>query len=135
MQSMADAARPGAGCLRRLFQGFLLLVMLVLGTLAWDVWQLRALRPPDDRTFEGFVREGRRGTFRIEAERLYWTAPPAKTLIPYPDPPVYEFDRSGALVNWTPGTQGHMGMILEVPVRPRGKAAGLDEARAWLKRQ
>lgn len=115
-----------------LFRAFLVLVALVLGALAWDVWQLRRLQPPDDRTFEGFVRAGRQGSLLIDApgRRLYWMTS-TRTIVPYSEPATYEFDRSGALVNWSPGTSE--GMLLNVPVRRNGKPATFDEARAWLR--
>jgi hypothetical protein len=123
--------RPG--CLKLVVRGILLLVALGLGALAWDVWQLRGLQPPDDRSFEGFVRAGRQGSLRIDREggRLYWTAPPARTVVRFSEPPVYEFDRSGQLVNWTPGPE--KGMIQDVPVRVRGAAATTDDARTWMR--
>ena len=125
------ARRPG--CLRLLVRGFLLLAALALGVVAWDVWQLRGLRPPDDRSFEGFVRAGRQGTFTLDRDggRLYWTVAPAKTVVRYSEPPMYEFDRSGQLVNWTPGPE--KGMILDVPIRIRGTTATLEEARTWMR--
>ncbi len=137
MGDVPPAPRPRrAGCLRILFRAFLLVVALALGALAWDVWQLRALRPPEDRSFEGFVRSGRKGTFLIDeaAGRLYWVAPPTPTVVPCHEPPVYEFDRSGALVDWTPGTADRKGMILERPVTRSGSPATLVEARRWLGR-
>jgi hypothetical protein len=117
---------------KTLFRAFLVLVALAIGALAWDVWQLRALRPPEDRSFEGFVRAGRQGSLLIDAphRRLYWVTS-MKTILPYSEPAVYEFDRSGALVNWSPGTSE--GMILDAPVRRSGAPATLGEARAWLK--
>jgi hypothetical protein len=124
-------SKPRSGCLRGAFRAFLVLAALALGGLAWDVAQLRTLRPPDDRTFEGFVRSGRTGSLLIEGDRLFWVAPPARTIVPYPEPPVYEFDRSGRLVNWTPQS-GERGMLVDAPVRRRGSAATLEEARAWL---
>ncbi len=101
--------------------------------LAWDVGQLRGLRPPDDRSFEGFVRAGRAGTFRIDRDggRVYWIAPPARTVVRFSEPPAYEFDRTGRLLNWTPGPE--KGMILDTPVHVHGTSATLDEARAWLR--
>ena len=129
---MVAPAPRRPGCLRRLFRGLLVLLALGLGALAWDVWQLRGLRPPDDRSFEGFVRAGRQGTFRVDREggRVYWIAPPARTVVRFSEPPAYEFDRTGILVNWTPGPE--KGMILDTPVRVRGTPATLDEARTWL---
>ena len=108
------------------------MVALALGALAWDVWQLRRLQPPEDRTFEGFVRAGRPGSILIDAphRRLYWVTA-MRTIVPYAEPAVYEFDRSGALLNWSPGTSE--GMILDEPVRRSGKSATLEEARAWLR--
>lgn len=118
-----------------LFRGFLVLVALVLGVLGWDVWQLRSLRPPEDRTFEGFLRDGRRGEILIDSAggRLYWVSAFPRTVIRYSQPPVYEFDRSGKLVNWTPGTDDLKGMFLDVPVRRAGRPATEAEARAWLR--
>ena len=120
--------------MKRLFVVLLLLVAAVVGVLAWDVRQLRELRPPDDRTFDGFVRAGRQGTLHLDgaADRLYWTAPPRATVVKYSDH-VYEFDRSGRLINWTPGADEQKGMILDRPVRKSGKPATMDEARAWLR--
>ncbi len=128
---VAPAARR-PGCLRRLFRGFLILLALGLGVLAWDVWQLRGLRPPDERTFEGFVRAGRQGTLHLDREggRLYWIAPPARTVVRFSDPPTYVFDRSGRLIEWTPGPE--KGMLQSTPVRARGTPATVEEARAWL---
>jgi hypothetical protein len=113
----------------------LLLVVLVLGGgLTWDVLQLRALRPPEDRTFEGFVRAGRLGLLELDPAggRLYWTAPPRRTFVKYSDH-VYEFDRSGRLVNWTPSAEEQKGMILDQPVRKSGTPATLEAARAWMR--
>jgi len=120
--------------MKRFFQVLLVLAAVALGALAWDVVQLRRLRPPDDRTFEGFVRDGRRGSLLIDrgADRLYWTAPPHRTIARYSDH-VYEFDRSGQLVNWTPGADELKGMILDRPVRRSGQPATVDEARAWMR--
>jgi hypothetical protein len=129
---MSQAGGGKTGCVGKVFRGVLLLVALVLGALAWDVWQIRALRPPEDRTFEGFVRSGRQGVLMIDGDRLYSIAPHPKTVLPYPDPPVYEFNRSGELVNWTPGTREQKGMISETPVRPNGALASLEQVRAWL---
>jgi hypothetical protein len=126
-------APRGSRVLRFLVRGFLVLASLLLGALAWDVWQLRAMKPPRDRTFEGFVGEGRQGSLLIDAagDRLYWIAPRPGMFVRNPEPPVYEFDRSGQLVNWTPGTE--KGMLLDVPVRRRGREAGVEQARAWLR--
>ncbi|MBI3857404.1 MAG: hypothetical protein HY293_17085 [Planctomycetes bacterium] len=125
--------RPG--CLRILVRGALILFAAGLGVLAWDVWQLQALRPPADCTFEGFLRSGREGSILIDAagDRLYWTARPAKTLIRYTDH-VYEFNRAGLLVNWTPGTGDGKGMLADAPVRKRGAPATLEQARAWMRK-
>lgn len=119
-----------------LVRGILVVLALALAALGWDVLQLRALRPPDDRTFEGFVRAGRRGSLLLDAAagRLYWTAPPRNTLVRYSDH-VYEFDRSGALLNWTPGAEEQKGMLLDRPVMKRGTPATADEARAWMRRK
>jgi hypothetical protein len=127
------AAPRRSGLLRLFIRGGLFLAALLLGALAWDVWQLRAMKPPPDRSFEGFVREGRQGSLLIDTagERLYWIAPRPGMIVRNPAPPVYEFDRSGQLLNWTPGTE--KGMILDVPVRRRGAPAGMDQARAWLR--
>lgn len=117
-----------------LLKALLLLVVLALGALAWDVWQLRALRPPPDRTFEGFLRAGRTPVvLRIDdaAGRLTWTPLPARTLVPQAGLPWYVFDRSGALVDWSPGTDE--GMISGAPVRRIGREATLDAARSWLR--
>lgn len=124
--------RPG--CFRLVFRLLLILVAAVLGILAWDVWQLRTLRPPEDRTFGGFVRDGREGSFLIDEDvgRLYWIAPSPPTVVPYPQPPVYAFDRAGRLVDWTPGTGDLKGMMQDRPVRRRGTPATREEARAWL---
>ena len=113
----------------------LLVVLLILGGgLTWDVLQLRALRPPEDRTFEGFLRAGRNGSLQLDPAggRLYWIAPPRRTFVKYSDH-VYEFDRSGRLVNWTPGAEEQKGMILDQPVRRSGKPATMDDARAWMR--
>jgi len=122
--------------MKRLAVVLLIVVLAVLGALMWDVVQLRALRPPEDRTFEGFVRDGRQGTLLLDAarDRLFWTAPPRKTFVKYSDH-VYEFDRAGQLVNWTPGPDGEKGMILDVPVVRGGKSATLEEARGWIRRK
>lgn len=112
----------------------LLLLLAAFGILAFDVWQLRALRPPDDRSFEGFVRAGRSGTLLIDApgDRLYWISA-QKTVVPYSEPVVYEFGRTGELLNWTPGTDDLRGMIVPKPVRRNGTKATLEEARSWLR--
>jgi hypothetical protein len=104
--------------------------------LAWDVWQLRGLRPPDDRSFEGFLRAGRQGSLFIdrEGDRLYWTAPYARTVVPRSEAPTYEFDRSGRLMNWVPNGDSDKGMLLDAPVHRRGAPATIDEARAWIRR-
>ena len=122
--------------MKRLLAVLLFLVLAVAGVLTWDVLQLRALKPPDDRTFEGFVRAGREGTLLLDADaaRLYWTAPPRKTFVKWADH-VYEFDRSGQLINWTPGAEEQKGMILDRPVRKSGKAATPEDARAWMRRK
>ena len=122
--------------MKRLAVALLIVILAVLAALAWDVAQLRALRPPDDRTFDGFVRDGRQGTLFLDAaaDRLYWTAPPRRTFVKYSDH-LYEFDRTGQLVNWTPGADEQKGMILDRPVRRSGRPATVEEARAWLKRK
>jgi hypothetical protein len=122
--------------MKRFLAFVLVLVLGVLGVLAWDVGQLRALRPPDDPTFEGFVRDGRQGTLLLDGagDRLYWTAPPRKTIVSYSDH-VYEFDGSGHLVNWTPGTDELKGMMLDRPVRKSGKPVTVEAARAWIRRK
>ena len=120
----------------RIFVRTLLVVMLAaFGVLAWDVWQLKGLRPPADPTFEGFLRAGRRGSMLIDpaGERLYWVAGPPGTVLPYPEPVVYEFGRTGALLTWTPGTGDFKGMILDAPVRRKGTPATAEEARAWIR--
>lgn len=124
--------RPG--CFKLSAWGLLVLFLVVFGGLAWDVWQLRALRPPGDRTFDGFIRAGREGTLLIDSagDRLYWSAR-QKTIARYSEPVVYEFGRSGALLNWTPGTDDLKGMLLDAPVRRRGAPASVEEARAWLR--
>ena len=121
--------------MKHFLRAIFVLVVLALAALGWDVWQVRALQPPSDRSFEGFVIAGRQGSFLIDApgERLYWVAPPPKTLMSYPEPPVYEFNRSGELMNWTPGTEDHRGMLGSVPVLRQGVPAGLNEVRAWLR--
>jgi hypothetical protein len=120
---------------RILVRALLVVALAVFGVLAWDVWQLKGLRPPADPTFEGFVRAGRRGSLRIDAagQRLYWVAGPPRTVVPYPEPVVYEFGQTGALLNWTPGTGDFKGMILDAPVRPKGAPATEEEARGWLR--
>ena len=132
---MAQPAPRRSGCLKLLARGLLLLVALILGVLGWDVVQLRRLRPPDDRTFEGFLRNDRQGSLLIDhsGDRLYWIAPAARTVVRVAEPPVYEFDRSGRLVNWTPGTGDQKGMISDTPVQRRGAPATVEEARAWLR--
>jgi len=122
--------------MKRLLVVLLFLIVAAAGVLIWDVLQLRALRPPDDRTFDGFLRAGREGALLLDAaaDRLYWTAPPRKTVVRYSDH-VYEFDRSGRLINWTPGAGEQKGMILDLPVRKSGKPATVEEARAWMRRK
>lgn len=122
--------------MKRLLIVLLLLIVAATGILTWDVLQLRALRPPNDRTFEGFVRANREGTLLLDAasDRLYWTAPPRKTVVKYSDH-VYEFDRSGELTNWTPGADEQKGMILDQPVRKKGTPATVEQARAWMRRK
>ena len=118
-----------------LIRGALVVALAVFAVLAWDVWKLKALRPPADQTFEGFLRAGRPvGSLRIDAptQRLYWVAGPPKTVMPYPEPVVYEFGPAGTLLNWTPGTHDFRGMMLDEPVRSKGKPATVDEARAWI---
>ena len=117
--------------MRRFLKAVLVLIVAVLGALAWDVWQLRSLRPPPDRSFEGFVRAGRASTsLLIDEGRLYWIAPRPRTIVPHAEPPVYAFDRRGALVDWTPG--GEPGMLSGAPLRPKGRKATLDQARQVL---
>ena len=101
-----------------LFRGFLILVALLLGVLAWDVWQIHGLRPPDDSSFEGFIRCGRSGSWLVDdaGKRIYLISAPAKTIVRFADPPVYEFDPQGLLLNWTPGTGDFKGMMLDAPV-------------------
>lgn len=120
--------------MKRIRLVLLLVVLLVGGGLTWDVLQLRALRPPEDRTFEGFIRAGRVGLLELDpaAGRLYWTAPPRRTFVKYSDH-VYEFDRSGRLVNWTPGAEEQKGMMLDQPVRKSGTPATLEAVRAWMR--
>jgi len=122
--------------MKRVAVALLIVSLAVLGALMWDVVQLRALRPPDDRTFEGFVRGGRQGTLLLDAarDRLYWTAPPRSTFVKYSDH-VYEFDRSGQLVNWTPGPEGQKGMILDIAVVRGGRSVTAEEARGWIRRK
>jgi hypothetical protein len=127
-----EPMRPTAGALLR---AVLLLLALGLGVLAWDVYQVRALRPPADRSFEGFLKAGRTPAgLRIDdlGARIYWIADPARTLLRYPQPPVYAFDRGGALVDWTPGTSDFAGMISGAPVIRAGREATLDHVRAWF---
>jgi hypothetical protein len=112
---------------RRLLKLALLLIVLGLGAVAWDVDQLRGLRPPPDATFESFSRAG---SYRIDESRIYWIAPPPRTILPHAAPPVYAFDRRGALVDWTPGAEP--GMRSGSPLRPRGREATREQARAWL---
>jgi hypothetical protein len=129
-----DQAPPRrAGPLRILVRLFLGLAAAALGVLAWDVWQLRTLRPPLDNTFEGFVRAGRNGGLKLDAagRRIYWVAPAPRTVVKYTEPPVYEFAPSGELLNWDPGNGE--GMMNRTAVRPRGAPATLDEARAWMR--
>ena len=120
----------------RIFVRSLLVVALAaFGVLAWDVWRLQGLRPPADSTFEGFHRAGRRGSMMIDApgQRLYWVAGPPGTVMPYPEPVVYEFGQTGSLLNWTPGTGDFKGMLLDAPVRRKGTPATVEEARAWIR--
>lgn len=121
--------------MRKVVKLLFVLLALGLGVLAWDVYQLRALQPPADRTFEGFARAGKAATLlRIDdaGGRLYWlTLPPKRVLVRDTAPPVYAFDREGALVDWTPG--GEPGMISGSPLYSRGRDATLETARAWLK--
>jgi hypothetical protein len=132
------AVSPRPGCLNLLFRAFLVLVALVLGVLAWDTWQLRTLRPPADATFDGFLNAGRsplRLHLDTAADRLYWVAPPVKTVAPYSEWPLYEFDRSGRLVNWTPDFGNFKGMMQDTKMDLRGMPASMDEARAWLRKK
>jgi len=121
--------------MRIVVRTFLVLALAAFAALAWDVWQLKTLRPPADPTFDGFLRAGRQGSLMIDAAggRLYWVAGRPKTLMPYPEPVVYEFGPTGTLLNWTPGTGDFKGMMLEQPVRRKGAAATVEEARAWLR--
>ena len=122
--------------LKVLLKAVLVLVVLGLGVLAWDVWQLRTLRPPEDRSFEGFLRAGRAPqSLRIDdvGARLYWVHGPAPTLVRYAQPVVYAFDLRGRLVDWTPGTEDFTGMISGAPVIRAGRDATLEQARAWLR--
>lgn len=122
--------------LKGLLKIVLALIVLGLGLLAWDVWQLRGLRPPADRTFEGFLRAGRTPkSLRMDpvVGRLYWLHGAAPTLVPYSQPVVYAFDRRGDLVDWTPGTGDFKGMISGAPVVRAGPELTLEEARAWLR--
>ena len=117
---------------RRLVKIAFVLLAAALGAVAWDVWQIRSLRPPPDRSFEGFTRAGRASTsFRIDEAggRLYWIAPRPRTIVPHAEPPVYAFDRRGALVDWTPG--GEPGMLSGAALRPRGREATPEQARVW----
>jgi hypothetical protein len=119
----------------RLFGLAALAVAALLAGLAWDVAQLRGLRPPEDRSFEGFLAAGRKpSALRLDdaGERLAWTAPYPPTLLPHADPPVYLFDRRGRLIDWTPGSEP--GMLSGAPVPRRGREATLEQARAWLRR-
>ncbi len=132
---MPASRRPG--CLRLLFLAILALVAIALGILAWDVWQLRALAPPAEATFEGFLEAGRRPEgLCIDAagERLYWEAPRARTFTRNSKFPLYEFDRRGRLINWTPDCGNSNGMIQDTAMKVRGTPTGLQEARAWLRR-
>ena len=120
--------------MRKCVKALFVLLALGLGVLAWDVYQLRSLRPPPDRTFDGLTRAGRAATsFRIDdaGGRLYWIAPsPKRVLVRDVEPALYVFDRQGALLDWTPG--GEPGMMSGSPLRSRGRQATRDEARAWL---
>lgn len=112
------------------------LIVAFLGVTTWDAWKLRQLRPPEDQSFEGFLRAGRKSHFFLingEKERLYWVTW-QNTIVPYSEPVVYEFDRSGKLLNWTPGTDNFEGMMVRQPVRKGGAMATIDEARAWIRR-
>ncbi len=117
------------------FRSFLVLVALLLGVLAWDVWQIRGLRPPDDSTFEGFIRSGRTGSLLLDEDgkRIYLVSPPAKTIVRSAEPPVYEFDGRGMLLNWTPGTQNQKGMMIDVPICPQGRPSNVENARTWIR--
>src|SRR5689334_2943469 len=106
--------------MRKAVKILFVLLALGLGAVAWDVAQLRGLRPPADRSFEGFARAGRTSTsFHIDdaGGRLYWVSPAPRTIVPHAEAPVYAFDRRGALVDWTPG--GEPGMISGAPLRWR----------------
>jgi hypothetical protein len=119
---------------RWLLRLVLLAIAAGLGGLAWDVAQLRALKPPSDPTFEGFLRDGRvPASLRLEEinQTLSWTGRPPRTLLPHPEPPVYLFGRSGRLLDWTPGAEP--GMFSGAPLRARGQTVDLDRARAWLR--
>lgn len=122
-----------SGFLRFLIRAFLVLAAAAMGVLAWDVWQLRLLRPPVDDRFEGFVSAGRTGSLSLDAPggRLYWSAPPVRTVMRYSGHPIFEFERTGRLVNWTPGGDVK-GMKVDVPVVARGTPVTLEGARAWM---
>jgi hypothetical protein len=111
------------------------LVVAFLGVMAWDAWKLRELRPPEDQSFEGFMRSGRKSHYFLidrEKNRLYWVTW-QNTIAPYSEPVVYEFECSGRLLNWTPGTSNFEGMMVQRPVLKSGVMATIDEARAWLR--
>jgi hypothetical protein len=130
---VAQPASPRPGPFRILIRIFLLLAAVAMGILAWDVWQLRLLRPPVDDRFEAFVAAGRTGSLSLDApnERLYWSAPPVRTVMRYSGQPLFVFDRAGNLVNWTPG--GNVkGMKIDVPLSVRGIPVTLEDARAWM---
>lgn len=121
--------------MRRVLKFVLLLIALGLGVVAWDVYRIRALRPPDDRSFEGFRRAGREATvFFIDDSRglLKWIAPPARTLVPASAPPVYVFDRRGSLVDWSPGEE--KGVVSGEGIHRGGRRVTVEEAWAWLLR-
>jgi hypothetical protein len=122
--------------LKGLLKVLLALIVLALGVVGWDVWKLRGLRPPPDRTFEGFLRAGR-APQRLRMDpvvgRLYWIHGPAPTLVPYSRPVVYAFNPKGELVDWTPGTDDFKGMISGAPVVQAGPDVTLEQARAWLR--
>lgn len=126
-----EPRRPGP--FRWIIRAFLVLAAVAFGILAWDVWQLRLLRPPVDDRFEAFVRAGRTGSLSLDAPggRLYWSAPPVRTVLRYSGHPVFVFDRAGNLVNWTPGGDVK-GMKVDVPISVRGAPATVEEARAWM---
>lgn len=110
------------------------MIALGLGAIAWDVWQIRSLRPPADRSFEGFRRAGREAkvVFIDDARgQLKWIGAPARTIVPAAAPPVYVFDRRGALLDWSPGEEP--GVLSGQAIHRGGRVVSIEQAWAWLR--